>query len=292
MSIITTRPQLAYPLSDEGIDLASGATPWANPAAWTPFFTTTAPTALAGIVVRSELLATFSHLDVEVGIGIGATPTEIGCYAYYGPNSGVGGPSKGPEPQYPVGTIPSATLISARLRSSQVITLPFSLLYYENYDGDIADYSTLTLGRLPAAADMVSITPSGTEWLGSDWVPIGGALDVDTDVVALLMSTPVPDVDCRWQLGRLVEGGSIVEHVTTFSSATRATNGGRAWSVPLPKPYPFVTGETVHVKLRKSGTSTSVHKVALQVFRHQPDEGEGVIGPLVWATISFRPPVA
>lgn len=292
MSIVTTRPQRVFPLSDVGIELTSGPAAWVNPASWTPFFTTTADTVIAGIVVQSQIVESFSHLDIELAIGTGATPVERGCFTYYGPNSGIGGPSHGPQPQYPIGTIPTGTLVSCRLRSSQSITLPFALLYYEEYDGDIADFDTLTLGRLPAAADMVEIAPAG-EWLASDWVPVGGQLEVATDVVALLLAAPDADVDCRWELGRLADGGSVVEHVTTFASATRATVTGRASFAELPMPFPFAVGEWVHVRLRKSGTSTATYRAALMVFRRAPEPGDdgGTIGPLLWITMSYRPPV-
>lgn len=293
MSIKTTRPQQAVPMAEVAPLLATGASAWANPATWTEFMVTTAPTVIAGVVVPTAAAEeTFNnfHLEAAIGIGEESAEIEIGAFPYFGPNSGVGGPSNSPQPQYPIGVIPADTRVSVRVRANQVQNIPLALLYYESYDGDYADIDVRTLGGLPQSADMVSITPSATPWAASPWAVLSESLEVDTDVIALMMTQPVPDLDLRWELGKGPDG--FETHLTTFPSASRVAALGRAWFAELPGPYPLNAGDRVVIRLRKNGTSTTVHAAALVVFRYAAaaaDEG-GVIGPLLWITMSFRPP--
>lgn len=294
MSIITTRAQKIDPLASALPSYATGLVNWANPD-WNPVFVTSAPTVIAGIAIGNNgPIVTYSQLQLEVEIGHAsgdATPVAIGCFGWYGPNSGGGGPANGPTPPYPIGTIPSGRTVSVRPRGNQVTTVQILIRYFENYDGDIADIDTLTLGVLPAAADMVAVTPSGVVDTPSDWVELSPALEVDTDIWGFLVSTPVADLDVRWELG--IGAAASETHLTTLPSATRTVNAGRSWFVELIAPYPFLAGTRVVARVRISSTSTSVHRIAALVYRHGvvPTSGQGTIGPLLWITLSFRPPV-
>ena len=294
MSVLTTRPQLYVPLAEAAVDLNTGAEAWANPDTWTPYFVTEAPTVIAGIVLlNSAADDSYARLQAEIAIGIGEPgfESEVGCFPFYGPNTGLGGPTLGPGPP-PIGIFPEGTQISVRARSNGTEALKVALRYYEDYDGDYADINAVTLGMLPASADMIEITPNAAAWEPSAWVALSEALDVDTDVVALLMSTPVADRDLRWELG---VGAVDAETVRTmFPSASRTVHNGRAWFAELPAPYPYLAGERVVMRMYSSGTETEPHEVALVVLRHTPavpEEGDGVIGPLLWITMPFRPPV-
>ena len=293
MSILTTVPQQIEPLASTPASLATGGVAWANPTTWTEYFVTSAPTVIAGIVVLSGSIESFSGFHFELAIATGGefVETEIGAFQYFGPNSGGGGPSNGPQPSYPIGVIPSGTRVSVKVRGNQVESVAIALQYDENYDGDVANIASVTLGGLPQSANMVAITPNAGAWLPSDRAVLADALETDIDAVALLMTTPVPDLDIRWELGKGPAGGEV--HVATVASASRSANVGRAWFAELPGMFPFLAGDRVVVRMRKNGTSTTTHHAALMVFRHAPVavDAEGVIGPLFWLTISFRPPV-
>ena len=293
MSLVTTRAQRLYPFAEAVAFVSTGAAPWENPD-WTPLFVTELPTVIAGIAIGNNTGGdTYSQLQLEVAFGFGTEegiPTEIGCFGWYGPNSGGGGPTNGPTPPFPIGVIPTGQLVSMRVRGNQVKNVQVLTRYFESFDGDSADIDLLTLGVLPAAADMVAITPSGVVDTPSDWVELSAALEVDTDVWGFLVTTPLADLDVRWELG--VGPDPTPTHLTSLPSATRTVNAGRAWFVELIAPYPFLAGDRVVARVRISSTSTEVHRIAALVYRHVADtEGEGVIGPLLTITMSYRPPV-
>lgn len=292
MSILTTSEQLVFPAEGAGITLVGGDVAWQNPADWTFLFTTTASTVIAAPQLLNDAAFSWANLTMEVAIGTGleGAVEEVGYFGLHSPNSGIGGPTQGPEPNTPIGTIAAGTDLWARLRASGgFASAAFAFKYYENYDGDIAEIGDVTLGMLPASEGLISIEPDATPNAPSDWAVLSDELESDLDVVALIMNTPEPDVDVRWELGTGADGAET--HIDTFASASRGANGGRSWYAERPGYLPLLQGQRVVMRVRVSAAASEPYRAALMVFRHEPSAGEGVIGPLLTITMSYRPPV-
>jgi hypothetical protein len=267
MSVITTSPLLGAPAAVVGgagacITVADGGSswPWGN---WVTILsaTTSSTTAIAGIVVG---ISTYAAMQAEVEIGYGATPTSLGIVRLQGPNSGSGDHSV---LMFPIpiggtsaGAIPSGSAIKFRVRCSLTSAHTFGLLYYENFDSDAIIYRPLTCA--PLGADSLSVTPSGTTWTYSSWGTLFAGVGHEIAIAGLAVSNPTANADYEFQLGT----GASPTVFTMLASSTQAASAGKLWNLWLPAVHPLAADSSVKVRMRKNGTDTTDHRVALLYY--------------------------
>lgn len=262
MSVLTSTRLRVAPSAAACISVVGGTPAWTF-GSWVQMLAATGGVAqIAGIVIGVNSAGAGVEYELEIGTGGAGAETSIGRFRDRIPSGGNGGPSLYLLPA-PIDNVPSGARLSCRVRTDNVLeTIAFALVYYEGLDSD--HETAALLNAAPAAANSVSLTPSGTAWNNSPWVELVSSLADESALVAIAWSQPVASVDVEFDLGTGGAGAETV--VTTLRGAVMAANGGRIGLLTLSVLFPLAAGQRVAVRMRKTGTSTSAHLVALLYY--------------------------
>ncbi len=296
MSRLTTSAlKTAAPAADS-TSVTPGLPAWAD-GDWVEFIPVTSAvnTTVAGVCFQDDSAWSGVQLEVGIGTGLGGVEIEIGHIRLSLPASGNGGPTQYLLP-YPVSGIQIGSRVSLRYRSNDSAgpdTWPVTLLYYEDLDSDEhVSHLTATLTSFPAGADSVSLTPSATPWDDSDWTEVDPNVGEDASIFGAALSNPEPgNVDAELDIGIGAIGAETV--LTTIRFGAWDLNSSRINFVSLPGLLPLATASRLVARLRKGGSDTNTLAVAFLGYRGPigppGDEGDGVIGPLLWIEWPDRP---
>lgn len=261
MSVVTATPLTVIPSAADPITLVTGSSPaWAS-GGWVTLVASSAnPCAIAGVVIGNTNVSAQTQLEIDLGTGTVDHEVVIATLRLHLSNAGNGGPSVFML-SAPIGTVASNSRISARVRKNGTLArnVPVSLLVYESFDGDVIDLTTSTILATPAASDSLLLTPSATAWDASAFYELITATGANTSLLGLAISTVLQYVDLEFDLATGPAGSESV--ITTLRATAFAA--GHLTQVMLPAAYPVGMGVRVSVRMRKSGTDTTPHQVAL-----------------------------
>lgn len=261
MSLQTTSKLIGAPAAGASITVADGGNGWVW-GSWVTMLaaTTTATAAIAGIALGE---GTYSTMQTEIQIGVGGAGSEvdISLVRLYGPNSGSGSHSVFLLP-IPITGIALGSRIAFRRRASLTGSVTCALLYFDGLDSDAVTTKKLTAA--PLGANAVSVTPNAGAWVNSTWNVLFAGVAHEIAIVGLAMSNPVPNIDIEYDLATGAPAAETV--VTTIRSACMQENAGKLWFAMLPEVLPLEASSIVSVRLRKTGTSTTAHTVALLYY--------------------------
>ena len=243
MSIFTTKPLKVTPSNvEDGITLTTPSTGAGVFSSWVVFSASTpAPWTLAGFVAIPT-----SIQDYEIEVGIGPTGFEQSIGNFF-----VGSHESPANSEWlwllpvPVGTIPTGSQVSLRVRGTAVSdTLKVSLLYYENFDSDyFADFSTFRYGYSPLISGSTSNaaqTHSATAWANTAYTQLSPGFFADSYVVGVSFATGLADnLAVELDIAGGAPGSEVV--LTTLSIAARQQGQTNIW---LPAPL-LVTANTI-----------------------------------------------
>jgi len=261
MSVLTTTPLKSAPAAGAGVALTSG-TSWTF-GAWVQVIASTAtPIAIAGVEFAAGSYAS-NMWELDIGIGGAGSEVSIGTLRLYLLNSGVTGTPNTFLLPVPLGGVGAGVRVAIRGRlNTGTGPTPVALLYYENLSSDQVSTSAQILGSGPSGSGTASITPSGTAWANSAWVPLIASAATDLGLIGLVHSTASgADNGVEFDLGTGAAGAETV--ITTLRQAVANGKVPYTW---LPGIYPITAGTRVAVRMRKAGTSTTAHPVAVLYY--------------------------
>ena len=273
MSLLTTLPIKLAPASATPLSVTADGTAWVY--GWYADFihSTIAPTCIAGFGISSNG-PTNTFVEIELGVGtpgVAGGEVSLGVFAYYITADGNTSETFYPLP-VPLDAIAIGKRVAARIRkgTAAASSIGLKLGYYENFPGD-----TLSpLNTLPLGADGASLTPNGTAWTFSSWVPLG-TLTSNSSIYGLAI-TPTVQEHIEVEIGIGPTGQEQV--IARPRYAVHSTTSTGLSVLTLPKIYPANAGTQVSYRLRKSGTSTSAFKAKLLFY------GESVLTPFTPCT--------
>jgi hypothetical protein len=135
---------------------------------------------------------------------------------------------------------------------------------------------TLTnpLKHLPAAADGVSVTPSGVAWSSSSWVEITASMSADSLLAAIIARSNTTNThDVEIDIGTGGAGSETV--ISSISSRSAAGLAGIGEQMQLMLPIlidAIASGTRVATRLRLSSTNTSVYNISVSYYE-KPQAG-------------------
>lgn len=272
MSILTTSPLKIVPAAATDLALTLSGTTYTN-SAWTEIIASTGGiAAIAGITMGAPTTGTYSSENMEFDIGVGTAGNEIvlGTIAFYGDNSAGSITPNVLMLPIPMGGIPSGSRVAIRTRNkTSVAVIAITVLYYEGLDSDQFTSITQVFNRVPVAADGVSVTPHGTAWTNSNWFELTSGLGTTAGIYGLALRRIQTAADFEYDIG-IGAGGSEVVITTLRDSGQGAAI--RMSYLFLPGLYFIPASTRVAVRMRKTGTSTSVIPVSLLYI-------QGISGP-------------
>lgn len=260
MSILTTKPVKVAPSAAAGVvPTLSGA--WTASPAWSEILASApADLAIAGVVLEGGTSAS-QELEIEVGVGGSGSEAAVGTirlvYA-----SGATAPLAYVLPA-PFSGVSAGNRVAIRARSqSGLASMPgVWLLYYESFDSDLL----LTAPAcVPAAADGVAITPSGTAWANSAWVQLTAGLASEISIFGVAYGAQNANVDLEFDLGTGASGAESV--IATLRNTSNTADAGGLTFCHLPAVHPVAASTRVAARVRKSGTGTTDYNVTLLYY--------------------------
>lgn len=262
MSVLTTTPLHAAPSAAVGVTVTTGVMPaWG---AWVEVLAATAaPLAVAGVQLAA---GSYSATDGELDIGVGAASAEasVGTLRLYLQNSGGLGTPVGSLLPVPLGGIGAGVRVAVRARAVGGGTSlgTVGLLYYENLSSDQVTTSSQVLTSAPSGSASPTITPNASAWANSAWVELVASAATGLGLLGLVHGITTGAEDgIEYDFGT---GGSGSE--TVITTLREAPAVGRLPYTWLPGLYPVAAGTRVSVRMRKAGTSTTAHPVALLYY--------------------------
>lgn len=246
----------------------SGGVPWTSSA----FVELLAATADDAQLLTVHLGALNAVQDAEIDIAYGGAGSEhVFCTVRVNPHtSSPLGDNYDVILPAPLNRIPDGERISARARGSHTSTSgTVAVTYLEGSDNTNASDSILS--TIPAAANNVSVTPSGTAWNNSSYVELSSGLS-DTSYLAGLAYHL--GTDAQWEF-EFATGGAGSEAPVTVIRGEDLTTTGLGFAM-LERAYGPVAATTrISVRMRKSGTSTTAFTFAAMYY------GPDVVQPTV-----------
>lgn len=216
---------------------------------------------LAGLVLAAFSLPP-SNFEVQIGIGAGGSEAGLHTFRTDLRNTAVETKNQFALFPVPVGGITAGDRVSVRIRSSSGS---------ESIDIGLATYASLTdtdhltskaMVSAPSGANSASITPSGTAWNYSAWTEVFSGAAVETAILGLVLRGPVASEQLEYEIGFGAAGSEVPKTMIRTHQDSSADFGGfRNFYLPAAHPVPANT--RVAVRLRKTGTSTTVHSVAM-----------------------------
>lgn len=263
MSRITSTTLAVYPSGSTPSTVTGGGSAWTY-GTWVEVISS-APAALhlAGVVLSSP---SGSNVQFEVEIGIGATIGVVSpLHAYRSFYESSTGETNSFLAIFPVAVpgVSASDKVWVRVRSSgSGLTAGISLLAYSSLsDTDHVATSGQTLFSVPTGANAISITPSGTAWAWSAWTEIWTGTTVETSILGVAARGPIAGVELEYEIGFGASSSEVGK--TSFRTANSVSGAGALRFFPLPAPFPVPPNTRVSMRLRKTGTNTTVHSVAI-----------------------------
>ena len=285
MSVLTTTALKSAPSAAAGVAIATGTPAWTN-GAWVEVIPSTAAAiALAGVTLAGgSYSATMWELDI--GTGSGGAEAPVGTLRLLLSNAGgLGHPNTVLLP-VPLGGIGSGVRVAVRARCQTATAGPatIALLYYETFSSDQVTTSSQVLSSAPAGSTTVSLTPNATAWVNSAWVELIASTATPIGLLGLVHGEQVlAGSGAEYDLGT---GAASAETVITTLRDTQLT-GLRLCYSWLPGIFPVAAGTRVAVRMRKAGTNTSAHPVALLYYTNVSATAAAVetVQPFVWGPL-------
>ena len=260
MSVLTSTPLKTAPSAATGVTLATGNS-WVYGAWVEVIAATAAPIAIAGIQLSG---GTFSSVmwELDVGVGAASAETSIGTLRLFLHNNATFINPFGVLLPVPLGGIGSGVRVAVRSRTS-VGSGParLSFLYYESFDSAQVTTSSQVLSCAPSGSATANLAPSATPWANSPWVEViaSGATDIGLLGLTHYTASTLAAADgIEYDIGIGAASGETV--ITTLRQGLITQWFTISW---LPGIYPLPAGTRVSVRMRKAGTTTSAHPVAL-----------------------------
>lgn len=265
MSVLSTRVIKVVPTSQtNGVQLAAAAS-WGNSGSWVQAIASAADDlALIGLTVMAD--ASDQDLEIDIGVGSAGNERSIATVRWYLSNPSNGGPGHFELP-IAVSGIASGDRVAVKARSQGGGNYQVWLHYVE--DPDSENVTTAHLKSAPAAANMVSVTPSGTSWANSSWVELIDNLEEPSAVVGFTFAPPVNDHNLDFEVDVGVGAASSEVAVTTMQATafhTASGTGNYRSHIVLPFVYLVNVGNRISVRMRKSGTTTNAWKYGLLYY--------------------------
>lgn len=252
------------PTGTTALVVTSGGSAW-TPGSWVELIASAAAdTYILGITAETLV---GNEVRFEFGTGTAGNEVFVCAIRIHLTNSGSGdGPSIVTIPT-PFGPITAGTRISARVASPLTSqNFSFALLYYEDLDDDCDNFISVPHTSIPENANGVTITPNSSAWANSSWVELDSSLAEDVGITGLAWTAGASDsaIDIEFDLGTGSGGAETV--ITTLRTAQQLNNAGRIKKVDLPAMLPVAGGQRLAIRMRKSGTSTADHLVAVNLY--------------------------
>jgi hypothetical protein len=282
VSVLTTTPLKAAPSAAAGVAITTGAgwvyDPWVEVIA-----ATAAPIAIAGVQITGGSYSG-SMWDLDIGVGAASAEVSVGTLRMYLHNSGTVSHPVGMWLPVSLGGIGAGVRVAVRARIGVAMIGPASIAlnYYENPSSDQASTSAQMLGSGPSGAGTATLTPNATPWANSPWVELVASAAADLWLLGLVHA---PGLDAQngleYDLGTGGLGAETV--ITTVREASGATRIGFTW---LPGPLPVAAGTRVAVRMRKAGTVTTAHPIAVLYYAAVAPTGGGArTQAFIWAPV-------
>lgn len=291
MSVLTTTPLRPVPSAAAGVTITTGGS-WTYGAWVTVIATTAAPTAIAGVMLSG---GSYSGIwwELEVGVGTAGAEVPIGTLRLWLHNSGGIGPFSVVLP-VPLGGISAGVRVAVRARANSGLGAApaVALTYYENLSSDQVTVSAQALSAAPLGSATATLTPSSTAWASSAWVELLASAATDLGLLGLSHGTWATGAEAgvEYDLATGAAGAETV--ITTLREAGGTGKLGYTW---LPGLYPLPAGARLAVRVRKAGTTTATHPVAVLFYTNvsPPSAIDARLSQLVVETLSHAaPPVA
>lgn len=229
--------------------------------AWVEFVaSSTGAIHAAGFVVGSGSTFSASWDEMQIATGAGGAEVVQMLWKIYGPNSGNSHPRTHffPVPMY-LG--PAGTRVAIRMRDG----LNLKFLYHTDLVSD--HETTVALAAKPSGLTVpptidpgVSVTPNATAWAWSSWVEVAASFASEVGIVSAAISNPVA-AEVEWELGVGAVGAEV--GITRIRATSPNINAGSLRAYHLPGAYPVAAGTRIAARLRKSGTSVTVHRLLI-----------------------------
>jgi len=283
VSVLTTTPLTSAPSAGPGLTLPTGGAAWVFGAWVEVLASTAAPIAIAGVQVASGGSSLWWELDL--GVGAGGAEVSVGSLRLFFHASGNLSTPNGLLLPVPLGGIGSGVRVAMRMRSSSASgggVGAVTLLYYESLSSDQQTTTTQQLTSAPAgSATVPSLTPSATPWANSAWVEVIASAATDLGLLGLTHAGNADGFSgLEYDLG--VGAASAETVITTLREGFLQHRFYVSW---LPGIYPVAAGTRVAVRMRKAGTATTAHPVALLYYTNVSAAVTARVQPIVWLPV-------
>lgn len=263
MSVLTTTPLRVAPSAAAGVTIASGGS-WAFGAWVEVIAATAAPIAIAGATLVGGSYTLISW-ELDIGTGPAGAESSVGTLRTFLSNNGGIAPPQTVLLPVPLGGIGSGVRVAVRSRTGTAGQGPVTvaLQYYDTFSSDQVTTSSQVLTSAPSGSGTASLTPNATPWADSAWVELIASAATDIGLLGLVHAeTQAAGLGAEYDLGTGAAGAETV--ITTLRDAALTTlRFAYSW---LPGIYPIPAGTRVAVRLRKAGTNTTGHPVALLYY--------------------------
>ena len=262
MSVLTTTPLKSAPAAATGVTLTMG-TAWVYGTWVEVIAATAAPIAIAGFALSG---GAFSNVMWEMEIGVGAAGAEVpvGTLRLFLADATARTVPEGLFLPVPLGGIAAGVRVAVRTRSPTG-TGPASLAlnYYASFSSDQVTIAAQVLSSAPSGSGTASLAPSATPWANSPWVQLLASAATDSGLLGLVHGAVPSGAEdgVEYDLGTGAAGAETV--ITTIRNAPVTGRTPHSW---LPGIYPILAGTRVAVRMRKAGTNTTAHPVALLYY--------------------------
>lgn len=257
------------PSAAGGVSVTPSGTAWAYSAYVQVTAAMPAAGALVGIVAASAY-GSFVHYEVEVGVGAaGAEVVVARCRGVFGPNGTNSLFTDAGEQGWMPALIPVASLangarVAVRMRKGGINTTPWEIAlgYLNTPLAGTLSTTTAIMSCLPAGADGIAVTPSGTSWVSGAWAQLTASMPADSVLAGLAYWWPTSVADAEVDIGT---GGAGAEAVVTTLPIS-PTNSGLMWPGLLMLKLPLdilPTATRIAARLRIGSTSVTPMALAL-----------------------------
>lgn len=260
MSLLTTKALQTAPSASAGTTVTTGGV-WTY-GSWTQVIASAAADlTLAGFAYSSGVAVANTELEIDIGIGAAASEVSIGTLRVTLPGPTAGAPGVLMLP-VPVSGITSGSRVSLRTRASVTTLSPvLVLLYYQSFDSDAI---LAAPACVPSGGSGVGVTPSSTAWANSAYTEITPGLGSEASLYGLTVTSVVASVDGEFDLATGGAGSETV--IGTLRWSTLNASAGIVSFLPLSAVHPVAASTRLALRMRKSGTSTTVYTAALLYY--------------------------
>ena len=284
MSVLTATPLKAAPSGAVGVTLTFGGA-W-TASTWVEVIAATAaPIAIAGVQFGGGSYSN-QMWELDIGTGAGGAEVVLGTLRLFLFSTGSFVNPNGVFLPVPLGGIGAGVRVAVRQRTSGAQGPGrLTLNYYENFSSDQVSTSSQVLSCAPSGSTTANLTPSATPWVNSAWLPLIASAPTDLGLLGLTHYThsSLATADgVEYDIGTGGSGSETV--VTTVRQAFLQQAFVISW---LPGMYPIVAGTRVSVRVRKAGTNTTAHPVALLYYTNVSAAPAAVATgtPFVWGPL-------